>query len=57
MRANRFLLVSLARKNAPAGRILVFDDNSVYGYGRTPRYYLWRTPLEYHAEYALLSTS
>jgi hypothetical protein len=47
-------------KNAPAGRIMVFDDlpseghenappnGRVYGYGRTPRYYQWRTPLEYH---------
>jgi outer membrane protein assembly factor BamB len=37
-----------AGKNAPAGRIMVFDDTSVYGYGRTPRYYQWRTPMEYH---------
>ncbi len=37
-----------AAKHAPSGRILVFDDSSVYGYGRTPRYYQWRTPMEYH---------
>jgi outer membrane protein assembly factor BamB len=37
-----------AGKNAPGGRILCFDDANVYGYGRQPRYYRWRTPLEYH---------
>jgi len=33
---------------APAGKILVFDDDRVYGYGRLPRYYRWTTPLEHH---------
>ena len=37
-----------AGKFAPGGRILVCDESSVYGYGRTPRYYQWRTPMEYH---------
>jgi len=37
-----------AGRFAPAGRILVFDDSSVYGYGRKPEYYKWSTPLEYH---------
>jgi outer membrane protein assembly factor BamB len=32
----------------PAGRPLVFDDESVYGYGRLWQYYRWTTPLEYH---------
>jgi hypothetical protein len=37
-----------AGKNAPAGRILAVDESSVYGFGRQPTYYKWRTPLEYH---------
>jgi len=37
-----------AGKFAPAGRILVFDDQRVYGYGRKPQYYRWTTPIEYH---------
>ena len=37
-----------AAKYAPAGRILAFDQSSVYGFGRQPTYYRWRTPLEYH---------
>ena len=36
-----------AGRFAPAGRILVFDDSSVYGFGRQPQYYKWSTPLEY----------
>lgn len=32
----------------PAGRPLVFDERSVYGYGRLWRYYRWTTPLESH---------
>ncbi len=36
----------LAGKAAPAGRILCFDDRTVYGYGRKPEYYRWTTPLE-----------
>jgi len=34
-------------KVTPAGRILVFDDDRVYGFGRKPQYYRWTTPLEY----------
>jgi outer membrane protein assembly factor BamB len=37
-----------AGKVAPSGRILAVDDDSVYGFGRKPFYYQWRTPLEYH---------
>jgi outer membrane protein assembly factor BamB len=37
-----------AGKVAPAGRILAVDDSAVYGFGRRPTYYRWRTPLEYH---------
>ena len=36
-----------AGRYAPAGRILVFDKNTVYGYGRQPEYYVWSTALEY----------
>ena len=38
----------LAGKAAPAGKILVFDEARVYGYGRLPRYYRWTTPIEHH---------
>ncbi|RMF95609.1 MAG: hypothetical protein D6741_11480, partial [Planctomycetota bacterium] len=31
----------------PAGRILVFDDDQVFGYGRKPKYYRWTTPIEH----------
>lgn len=37
-----------AGRFTPAGRILVFDESSVYGYGRKPQYFKWTTPLEYH---------
>jgi outer membrane protein assembly factor BamB len=37
----------LAGKSAPAGRILVADQNHVYGFGRRPEYFRWTTPLEY----------
>ena len=37
----------LAGKQSPAGRILVFDESYVYGYGRKPQYYRWTTPIEY----------
>ncbi len=37
-----------AGKVAPAGRILVFDDSKVYGFGRKPKYYRWTTPIEHH---------
>ncbi len=36
-----------AGKAAPAGKILVFDEQYVYGYGRLPRYYRWTTTLEH----------
>jgi hypothetical protein len=37
----------LAGKVAPSGRILVFDDSKVYGFGRKPQYYRWTTPIEH----------
>lgn len=36
-----------AGKFAPAGRILVFNDENVYGYGREPQYLRWTTKLEH----------
>ncbi|MBD3314543.1 MAG: PQQ-binding-like beta-propeller repeat protein [Chitinivibrionales bacterium] len=36
-----------AQKYAPAGRVLCFDNNKIYGFGRKPRYYKWSTPYEY----------
>jgi len=38
----------LSGKAAPAGRILCFDDDKVYGFGRKPQYYRWTTPIEHH---------
>jgi hypothetical protein len=38
----------LSGKVVPAGRILVFDDTTVYGYGRKPQYFRWTTPIENH---------
>jgi len=37
----------LSGKVAPAGRILVHDDTTVYGFGRKPQYYRWTTPIEH----------
>jgi len=37
----------LAGKETPAGKILVFDDSKVYGFGRKPEYYRWTTPIEH----------
>jgi len=36
-----------AGRYAPSGRIMVFDDDTVYGYGRLPRYLLWTPAMEY----------
>ena len=36
-----------AAKYAPSGRIMVFDDKTVYSYGRLPEYLLWTPALEY----------
>jgi len=38
----------LAGKVVPAGRLLVFDDAHVYGFGRKPQYFRWTTPIEHH---------
>lgn len=37
-----------AGKVTPSGKILVFDEDNVYGYGRQPQYYRWTTPIEHH---------
>jgi outer membrane protein assembly factor BamB len=36
-----------AGRVVPAGRLLVFNDDTVYGYGRHWQYYRWTTPLEF----------
>lgn len=37
----------LAGRVAPAGKPLVFDETTIYGYGRKPQYYRWTTTMEY----------
>ena len=37
----------LSGRVAPAGRLLVTDDTSVYGFGRQPKYFRWTTPIEH----------
>ncbi|MBM4088889.1 MAG: methyltransferase domain-containing protein [Planctomycetes bacterium] len=37
-----------AGRLVPSGRILVCDEEHVYGYGRRWQYYRWTTPLEFH---------
>jgi hypothetical protein len=36
-----------AGRFAPAGRMLVFDKDTVFGYGRKPGMYVWSSALEY----------
>jgi outer membrane protein assembly factor BamB len=36
-----------AGKYAPSGRLLVHDDENVYGFGRKPQYYRWTTTIEH----------
>jgi len=36
-----------AAKYTPSGRLLVFDDENVYGFGRKPQYLKWTTTLEH----------
>jgi outer membrane protein assembly factor BamB len=31
---------------AASGRLLVFDDSTIYGFSRKPKYFKWTTPLE-----------
>jgi len=37
-----------AARYVPSGRIMVFDDRRVYGYGRKPEYFVNASVLEYH---------
>ncbi|MDZ4685674.1 MAG: PQQ-binding-like beta-propeller repeat protein [Planctomycetaceae bacterium] len=36
-----------AGKHTPTGRILVFNEKTIYGYSRQPQYHRWTTPLEH----------
>ena len=37
-----------AGKFAPSGRLIVHDDENVYGFCRKPQYYKWTTTIEHH---------
>lgn len=37
----------LSGRYAPPGRIMCFDDETIYSYGRLPKYYVWTPALEY----------
>ncbi|MBL7115544.1 MAG: PQQ-binding-like beta-propeller repeat protein [Kiritimatiellae bacterium] len=37
-----------AGKNAPAGKLMVFDHENIYSFARHPEYYKWTTPIEHH---------
>ena len=36
-----------AGRYAPSGRIMVFDDETIYAHGRLPKYFVWTPALEY----------
>jgi len=36
-----------AGKAAPSGKILVFDEENVFGFGRKPQYFRWTTQIEH----------
>jgi outer membrane protein assembly factor BamB len=36
----------LSGRFAPSGKLLVYDDEKVYGFTRKPQYFRWTTPLE-----------
>lgn len=36
----------LAGRYAPSGRLLVFDNTTIYGFSRKPQYFRWTTPIE-----------
>jgi hypothetical protein len=40
-------------KTSPAGRILVHNDSTVFGYGRKPEYYRWGSVIDYQLFAAL----
>ncbi len=37
-----------AGRMTPAGRLLVFDGDTIYGFGRDPHLFVWSHALEYH---------
>ena len=37
-----------AGQYSPSGRLLVFDDEAVYGFGRKPNFWKWTSHLDYH---------
>ncbi len=37
-----------AGRFAPSGRLMVFNDDTIYAFGRKPTYFRWTTPLERH---------
>ena len=37
----------LSGKVAPAGKILAYNNEKIYGFGRKPQYYKWTTPIEH----------
>jgi outer membrane protein assembly factor BamB len=37
-----------AGKATPAGKIMVFDDDKVYGFGRREQYWRWTVPMQFH---------
>ncbi|MBT7298642.1 MAG: PQQ-binding-like beta-propeller repeat protein [Victivallales bacterium] len=37
----------LAGKHVPAGKMLSFDKDRVYGFGRQPKYFRWTVPMEF----------
>lgn len=37
-----------AARHAPAGRLMVHNDDTVFSFGTQPQYHFWTTPLEYH---------
>jgi len=38
---------SQAGKLTPSGKIITFDDEHLYAFGRKPQYYKWTTPIEH----------
>ncbi|MDP6523070.1 MAG: PQQ-binding-like beta-propeller repeat protein [Kiritimatiellia bacterium] len=37
-----------AGRNAPSGKLMVFDDKNLYAFARHPQYYRWTTTIEHH---------
>jgi outer membrane protein assembly factor BamB len=43
----RFVYPPTAGRRMPAGQLLVFDEERVFGFGRKPEYFMWTTPVEH----------